>query len=247
MNWLKLVVVVIVAGLLAQRASAEVIELPPEELAKESVLPVFDRPVSVKNRNVVTAGKIDVNLMYGLALSEPIYNTSRFVFSAYYNSSEDNAFGLIYSKNSGGLSTYANQLNEEFKLDFSRAPSPQQSIMGDWDWKMYYGKLSVTKNAVVNMHLYSTLAAGIVQFQHKSYPAVAPGLGQKFYFGKSFALRFDMRLFMHQAPIPFLDSKGCTRPGINTSCTTQPLPSYGDFEERLTFTTALDAGLSWMF
>lgn len=243
MSWLQLVGVVALALFLATKANAEVIELPQEELAKESVLPIFDRPVSVRNRAVSTSGKIDVNLAYGLALSEPIYNVHRFALSGYYHTSEDNAFGVIFAKNSTGLSSYAQQLKEQFALDFKRAPSPDQALMFDWNLKMFYGKMSITKDTVLNLSLYTTLAGGLVKYSHKSYPAIAPGLGQKFYFTPNVALRFDMRLYMHQAPIPFLDGY-LKDPPTGPS---DPIPTHDQFQERLTFTTVLDAGLTVLF
>lgn len=245
MNWLKLLGIVTVAWMLAVRAQAEIIELPQDELAKESVLPVFDRPVSVKNRNVVTDGKIDVNLSYGLALSEPIYNTNRIGLGAYYNTSENNAFGLIFEKMSSGLSSYANQLNTQFALDFKRAPSPDSSLLFDWDWKMFYGKMSVTKDGVFNTSLYTTLAGGFVKYTHKTYAAIAPGLGTKFYFGSNFSLRFDLRLYVHQAPIPFL-AKDSTNNGAGIK-ETDAVPTADQFTERLTYTSMLNAGISWLF
>jgi hypothetical protein len=36
------------------------IQFPEEELASESVLPIFDQPVSVKNRAVLTAQRLEV-------------------------------------------------------------------------------------------------------------------------------------------------------------------------------------------
>lgn len=225
--------------LLSFAASAQdLIELPQEELAKESVLPIFDRPVSVKARNVVTEGRFDVNLLYGMALSEPIFNVNRFGASIYYNTSENHAFGLLFAKNNSGESSYAKQLFDKYKLEFSRAPAPDASALIDWDYKMFYGKMSLTKETVFNLSLYTTLAAGVVKYTHKSYPALAPGIGQKFYFSRNFAVRFDLRLFMHQAPIPFLD-------GFLKS--TDPKPTLDQFGERLTFTTMLDAGLSYLF
>lgn len=240
MKWHKLGCLfgtILVTASLAQ--ASETIDLPEEELAKESVVPVFDRPVSVKNRNVVTEGRVDMNLFYGLALTEPIFNVSRFGLNLYYNTSENHAFGLIFSKNSSGLSMYAKQLNETpYNLDFARAPGPDSTILLDWNMKMFYGKMSLTKNGVYNLSLYSTLAGGLVKYAHKSYPAVAAGLGQKFYLSRNFALRFDMRLFMHQAPIPFLAA---------SMKTSDPVPSYTQFNERVTYTTMLDAGLSYLF
>jgi outer membrane beta-barrel protein len=242
MNWIKLFLSIFFAIALADRVHAEVINLPTEELAKESVLPVFDKPVSLKNRNVQTAERIDLGVNFGLALSEPIYNTNKLGLSLFYHTSEDHAFGLHFAKNGGGVSSYANQLKDQYSLDFSRAPAPLQTIIGEWDWKFFYGKMSLTKDSIMNTSVFTTLGAGMIQYQHKSYPAIAPGLGQKFYFGKSFALRFDLKLFMHQAPIPFL--KG----GLRTSGSpADPIPAYESFQERLTFTSVLDVGLSWLF
>lgn len=243
MNWLQLVGVVALAVILATKANAEVIDLPLDELAKESVLPIFDRPVSVRNRLVVTEGRIDLNLAYGMALSEPIFNVSRFSLSGYYHTSEDHAFGLIFAKNSTGLSSYASQLKEQFFLDFKRAPAPDQALMFDWNLKMFYGKMSLTKDTVFNLSLHSTVAAGLVKYSHKSYPAIAPGIGQKFYFSPNVALRFDMRLYMHQAPIPFLDGYLKDPP----TGTADPIPQHDQFAERLTYTTVLDAGLTVLF
>ena len=88
------------AALLLQRVAfaAEVVELPTEELAQESVYPVFDKPVSVKNRNVNTAGKYEIGGYYGNALTEPIFNVSKFGIVGYYHWSEDHAIGLFFDR-----------------------------------------------------------------------------------------------------------------------------------------------------
>lgn len=233
-GWISLVLILAVCT----PGWGSVIHLPQEELAKESVLPVFNRPVSVKNRKVVTDGRVDIGLGYGLALSEPIYDVSRYGLSMYYHTSENHGFGLVFTKSSNSVSTYAKQLREKYNLDFTRAPSPDQTYLLDWNWKMFYGKMSVTKLSNLNFHLYTTFAGGMTKFVHKSYPTVAAGVGQKFYFGSSFALRFDLRLFMNQAPIPFK---------VGAIQVTDPVPTYESFAERMTYTTVLDAGISWLF
>ncbi len=222
----------------------DIVELPQEELAKESVLPIFDRPVVVKSRRVVTDGKFDLNLFGGLALSEPIFNVTRYGISGYYNTSENNAFGILYVKNSSGLSTYAKQLNTQFGLDFSRSPSPNYAIFADWNLKLFYGKLSISKTATVNTTFFTSIGLGQIQYTHKSYPAAAFGFGEKFYFGSSFAIRFDMRLTASQAPVPFYDSTATPGVGLRTS---QTAPDPGAFSERMTYTTVLDLGLSYLF
>lgn len=237
-NGFKAALVIVLALMLHKAAFAEVVNLPTEELAQESVLPVFDKPVSVKNRNVVTSGRFEIDGFYGYAMTEPIANVSKLGLGIYYNTSEDHAWGLLIAKNFAGLSSYADQLNQQFSLDFNRAPSPEMTIMGDYNLKAFYGKMSLTKSLVFNTLLYGSASVGAVKFVHKTYPAVAVGIGQKFYFTNQWALRFDLRLYANQAPIPFLN--GALKPG-------DPIPNYNDFQERLTYTTNLDLGLSYLF
>jgi hypothetical protein len=236
---LKILFVLLSALLLHRTAfAAEVIELPPEELAQESVLPVFDKPVSVKNRNVVTQDKIDLNFFYGMAMTEPIYDVSKFGIAGYYNLNEFHAFGVLFAKNSGGLSKYADQLKAE-DMDFSVAPKPESTFLLDYNAKAYYGKMSMSKSIVLNTILYGSAGIGMVKFQNKSYPALALGLGQKFFFNSHWAFRFDLRMYANNAPIPFNKAAKTTDPNYPAG--------YGDFEERLTYTSNLEAGLTYLF
>lgn len=236
----KIVFIVMAAFLLHKAAfAAEVIQLPPEELAQESVLPVFDNSVSVRNRTVVTDKKIDMNLFYGFAMTEPIADVSKLGVSAYYNWSEEHAIGLLFAKNFSGLSSYADQLGKSpYNLDFNRAPKPDMTIMADYNIKAFYGKMSLTKSLVLNTLLYGSLSGGAVKYENKTYPAIAIGFGQKFFFNKNWALRADLRLYANQAPIPF--KKNALKP-------TDPVPDKSTFDERVTYTTNLDIGLSYLF
>ena len=215
------------------------IDLPEEELARESVTPVFDENPSVKNRNIVTSERLDLNAFYGWAMTEPINNVSKLGLTLYYNTSEENAFGFMFAKNFAGVSSYANQLKDQYQLDFSRAPYPDSTMMFDWNRKFFYGKMSITKRTVFNLSLYSSLMAGMIKYVHKSYPGIAFGIGQKFYFTKSWALRMDLRIFMNTAPIPFL--------GDNKLKLGSAVPSYSDFSERMTTTSVIDVGVNYLF
>ncbi len=220
--------------------AADVVELPKEELAQESVLPIFDNATSVKNRMVVTHGHVEIGGFYGLALTEPIANVSKLGAVIYYHTSEDHAFGLTYSKNFSGQSIYANQLNSKYSLDFSRAPAPDYTLMADYKLKMFYGKMSLSKSLILNLSLFGTASVGTIKYAHKAYPAIAIGVGEKFYLSRQWALRFDLRLYGHQAPIPFLAGN----PGI---VETSARPSFSDFKERMTYTTNMDFGISYLF
>lgn len=218
--------------------AADSVEVPLDELAQESVYPVFDHPQSVKSRNVTTKGRIDVGLFGGYALTEPVYDTAKFGVAANYHFSELHSLGVVFSQNSSGLSKDAQGLKDSHNLDFNRAPKPKNTVLLDYNFKPYYGKLSLTKSAVINTTIYASGAAGMVAYENKSYPAVAVGMGERFYFNKSLSLKTDLRLFVHQAPIPF------QRGAILTS---NPTPSFDSFKERITYTTNLEVGLNYLF
>jgi outer membrane beta-barrel protein len=235
------------AALLLQRVAfaAEVVELPQEELAQESVYPVFDKPVSVKNKNIVTAEHFELGGYYGNALTEPIFGVSKFGIYGYYNTSEEHAFGLFFEKNASGLSKYGDQLKDvkkegggSIKLDFTRAPAPDSTLMLDYNFKAFYGKMSLSKSIVFNLVTFGSLAGGMVKYTNKSYLGIALGLGQKYYLTNKFHLRLDLRMFANNAPSPFLKGKM----EVN-----DPQPKPDDFNERLTYTTVIGVGAVYMF
>ncbi|MBL7545465.1 MAG: outer membrane beta-barrel domain-containing protein [Bdellovibrionaceae bacterium] len=228
----------------------ELIQLPLEELARESVSPVFDINDSVRNRNIVTQKKYEGSVFYGWSLTEPIANVSKIGLSGYYHPSEDDAYGLMFIKNFSGVSYYAKQLFDQYKLDFTRAPSPEASLFFDYNLKAFYGKMSLSKNTVTNYHFFGSLAGGIIKYSHKTYPAIATGLGQKFYFNKKLSFRFDFRIFLNQAPIPFLKCEPGKHEGIKNSTAdscNEPAPKFSDFDERFTITSVIDLGISYLF
>lgn len=235
--WAFFILTSFISAISYAQSSSEV-EVPMDELAKESVYPVFDLPISVKNRNVNTAQRFDIGVFGGLALTEPIFNTMKYGLEGNYHLSEDHSVGLILTMNNAGLSRDAQEIKNTFNLDYNRAPKPKMSIFGDYNYKPFYGKLSIAKNAVINTTIYGSLGLGMVQFDHKTYPGLSLGVGERFYFNSHLSIKTDFRLFMHNAPIPF---KG------NVLGPSNPIPSYSDFDERLTFTSNLELGLNYLF
>lgn len=222
-------IVIFFGALFFQRVSfaKEIINLPPEELAKESVLPVYRKSVTVKNRNVQTAEKFEIQAFYGYAMTEPIFNVSKLGLGAYYNFTEDYSVGFLYYQNLAGLSDYAKQAERQVPAignKFQIAYKPTSTMLVDYNLKVFYGKLSLSKSAVINSLLYLSGAGGMAQYENASYPAVAGGIGQKFFFNSNISLRFDLRLLAHNAPVPVDREK-----------------------ERLHFLTVMDIGLSYLF
>ncbi len=247
---LKLISKFFLVGLISLCAHAEDnVNVPADELTQETVYPIFDNPVSVKNRNIQDSGVLDLGVFGGLAITEPISNTTKIGIDANYHFNETHSFGILYAKNSTGLSKDAQGLKSDFGLDFGRAPFPEYTLMGDYNFKAFYGKLSVTKDGVINTSIYGSLAGGVVKYVHKSYPALAVGVGERFYFGHHWSLKVDLRLYAHQAPIPFKTAalRDGTKPNENGPNAPDPIPAYDSFPERLTYTTNLEIGLNYLF
>ncbi len=99
--------------------------------------------------------------------------------------------------------------------------------------------MSISKNTTMNTHLQGLLSLGMTKYENQMYPGVTAGVGYKFYFSPRVSLRTDLRLFIHQAPIPF--KRGALR------APTDPVPDKGSFKERIHYTNLLDVGLNWLF
>ena len=142
-------------GFLNQGLAQSDIDVPVDELAQETVYPVFDHLASVKNRNVATEDRFDLGFFGGYALTEPIYSTAKYGVNLNYHINELHSLGVIFSMNSTGLSRDGDALKDlqPVGLDFSRAPKPKNTILLDYSYKPYYGKLSVTKNSVTQLWL----------------------------------------------------------------------------------------------
>lgn len=230
----------VLALFVSAQSVAQSLEIPEEELAKESVLPKFDRPDNVRHRNVVTDKKVEFGVYFGSNFTEPIYNQSKLGVNAGYHISEDAAIMFNFAKWTGGLNTqYVPSIEETGSLDFSRVPVLEYSLWGNYELKSYYGKISLTKKGVMNLSLYPIMGLGLTKYVHKVYPGINGGVGQKFYFGNSMALRIDFKLQYQQGPNPFLEG------GLQKSNTTKPDPS--EFSDKWSLDTIFDLGLSFLF
>ena len=62
-----------------------------------------------------------------------------------------------------------------------------------YEFSPLYGKMSFSKDMVLNTDLLLSLGGGTIIFSGGAYlPAFTVGLGQRFYFGKNFGIRFDL-------------------------------------------------------
>jgi outer membrane beta-barrel protein len=212
-----------------------------DELAQETVLPVFDRFQIVKNRSVVTEGGLELGLFLGSNFSEPIYNQGRYGVQVGYHWSETSAWSLQYAQwQQGRNDLYVPAISQQStpKYDFTRIPDLSYSLWLFYEMKSYYGKISLTKSRVANLHLYPILGVGATQFTNKMYYGGALGVGQKYYLSPSLALRADFKFQYSGQPNPFLRDK------LKEN---QPRPSPSEFQDIWRLGVILDLGLSYTF
>ncbi|HRK08858.1 MAG TPA: outer membrane beta-barrel domain-containing protein [Pseudobdellovibrionaceae bacterium] len=219
----------------------ERIRFPEEELATESVLPVFDQPVSVKARNVELASRLELGVQGGYAMTEPFFNPLSFGVSLAYHFNEEWGAQLMYNTQMQGLSSEASQLNPipntnpPVNANLQYAPAPKAIAIANVQYSAYYGKISLSKEMVMNLHLFGLAGAGMITLGDVQKPLLTVGLGQKFYFSENMSFRFDLRLLAYQGPDPTsirLDNKF------------EPQPSSA-FSNRVFIEGFLTAGLSY--
>ena len=220
------------------------IHVPDEELARETVLPKFDSIISVRKRKVVLDKKIEIALGAGINLREALYKDGVLSGALYYNVSETHAFGLSWFSMQQGLSNMGESLKAGegidggINFDPSLAPTVENIIMGEYQMAAYYGKISFTKQSVMNVSLYGLLGIGQVSYGDYQSVAVSLGFGQKFYFCKYLALRWDLRFMGYSGP---------------NAIQTQPLLRRGhdpvsssELEKDLFFPSILNVGIEFI-
>ena len=143
----------LILSALSSVMSAEVIEFSDNELAKESVLPVFETLSVVKNRNVVTAKKIEIGGAIGFNLTEALYNNTNYAIQGSYHFDETHTVNVFALFIPAGLSSMGSDLQAGKGLtggstfDASLAPYPESMYFVNYEYTAYYGKISLTRHS----------------------------------------------------------------------------------------------------
>jgi outer membrane beta-barrel protein len=228
-------------------AAADTVEFPDEELATETVLPVFEKVRAVLNRNVQTEGRFEIGGGVGMALNEPFYNPTNFSATGTYHLTDQHAINVFASFFMSGLTQYGKQLQRGEGLanpattnfDASQGPAPKWMLLGNYQFTAYYGKISLSKQAVMNLSLFGYAGLGIMQTGGMSNPALDVGFGQNFYFTPKLAARLDLRLVGYNGP-------DITSRSLNSRSGTFVKPADDDFEKDWFFKTFLNLGLVYL-
>lgn len=178
------------------------IQFPEEELATESVLPKFDNPDPVKNRNVVTSGRFEVTGMFGWTLNDVFVEPITIGALVTYHLTEIHAMQFYANKFSAEINSYPKQIQDETSIAIPDPAVPESAYLLSYQITPYYGKLSITNQTVANMALYGTAGVGTYNVDGQNNFAMSGGLGAKFYLTSRFNLRLDYRWLFFNARDP---------------------------------------------
>ena len=222
---------------------AETIEFAEEELAKESVLPVFSKQVVVRERAVTTAKRFEIGGGVGLNLIEPLYEQLLFNITGAYHLNEVSGINLSAYFLGTGLSSAGEDLKNgkgiNVIFDASLAPQVENMLFANYQFTAYYGKISVTKQSVMNLSLYGLAGVGVVNWSDQTEIGLDFGIGQKLYFTPNFGFRADLTMAIYQGP-------DVTNPGGDGSLAGTARDS-GDFDSTLYIRPFLTASLIYLF
>ena len=223
------------------------IDFPEEELATESVLPLFDNPEAVKSRLVPTEGRWELGFDGGFAMNEPFFKTIR--YGAHLGYHIDETHGLTFvaqlyqqGLNNNGEAIYKPEDNIDIRMDF--APQNQYNVFLNYQITPYYGKISVTKGMVMNLSLYGYAglgAVGIGSTNTENSLAMNLGFGQKFYMSKNWGFRADLGLVVYQGPnyiqadTPLLDNPDDSGDDIQGEVSPSRFEKITNFDLQLSF------------
>lgn len=232
---------ILLALVLSAQAMADDIEVPEEELARETTLPVFNKRRAVLNRNVHSAERFEIGLGGGIEMNEPYYNDYMGNLQVTYNYSETSALNFQGLYWMDGLSSYGEQLkagrtgtNGFPSFDAEKAPHPKWALIANYEYIAYYGKISITKQFVMNLNLFGIFGLGYLNMDQLSTVAGNFGLGQNFFITNNLGLRFDLRWLIFQGPNA---TSQTLRPQDN--------PSASSFGNRIYYNTQM--GLSLVY
>ena len=218
------------------------VKFPTEELATESVLPLFDNTEAVKSRIVTTAGRLELGLDLGWALNEPWFKTLRYGGHLGYHFNESHGLtvmGQVYEQgiNQNARNIFASGGQAPIYINMENAPQSQYHVFLNYQVTPFYGKVSITKNSVMSLSLYGYAGLGVVGIGSvETEQAIAGniGFGQKFYVSKSLGIRTDFGFVIYRGPFYVADDKLVDNPNVSSD-DNPPEFRVSEFEKKTNF------------
>ncbi len=236
------------------------IRFPDEELAPESVLPVFENNTkSTMNRRVQLKNKLGVSGSFLGRMDEPFLHpvTLSGAVEFFFNETHGVRISSFYfwpGLSNIGLSTATQTRDYSIAFDPGKIHHPQLGFFFSYALAPFYGKISLATNLVANLNLsmYFGLGALALDYdvQHPSDEAWTYAglveLNQKVFIGRRFYLHGSLSFLIYHAPNPiwcrgpadYMGSDSC-----NLYANKRDVISYEDAEKDILFRTIVGGGL----
>jgi len=224
--------------LLGLSTFAEEVAIPDSELSKEVSYPLLDTPKAVVNRTLTFKNRVEVEFGPSWILDEPFYQNQSWDLGVFFHWSEFSGLGLRYMSWATGLSDYAKQFGTGANpLDLSRSNGPQNGYSAEYEYRLFYGKISVGKEAVFPISIRATGELGMINYGVKTLPFLAVGIGNRFFFNKNWGINLDMKLMYRDAIDPMSqDLKSA-----------DPAPGASSFADKYRINTGFNLGVLYLF
>lgn len=202
-------VLISIFSLSSMDASALKIRFPDEELASESVLPLFSPSKIVLNRKISLKHKFEIGGSVSFGLDEPFYFSTYASMNASFYFTESHGLNVSGTYFFPVLSNVGDALRSGIGLSDGQSfnvwglPYSQLMTFLSYQYTPYYGKISLSKKAVWNISIYGFVGPGLLVFNDGArVPAGNIGVGQKIYFNKWLALKGDIGFYGYHGPSP---------------------------------------------
>ncbi len=194
---------------ISSHVQAETIKFNEDELARESVLPVFDQQEAVKRKHVPYTGRVQVGVNFGAMFNDPWSNTFPVGGNIFYNFNEYHSVGVVGDYHFGQQSQYVSQIQNSSaaplaaQIPFNNSPIVKYDLFVVYEFTPYYGKISFTKQGVMNMTFSVFGGAGTVSMTSPSGLGTSSaagmiGIDQKLFFTRNFGLKLELRAMFYQ-------------------------------------------------
>ena len=221
-----------------------VISFDLKDLPWSVVLPRVEDRVFVKNKNILLSKKLFLQTGLGFNLTEPLYDNKAVQFGFGYNLTGDHALrwsSIFFFK---GRSDSGQNLLSKNK-DVLLIPYLQGLHLLSYEYNAYYGKISLSREWVMNITSNFNFGGGGAFFTDKVFPMATVGVNQSFYFTTHWAFQIGLNFLAYKGPDP-THSECAIIPG-GGECDGQDSRASEDLGPRLFYHTYLGAGFVYLF
>lgn len=226
-------------------------------LPKETVLPLVEDRVFIKNKNILLNSRLSLGLGGGVLLTEALFNNVGGFIALNYNFTELhglslNSFYRVPGLSDAGEAAKNSRENDMrgFRLDL--VPYLKAFHYALYKYTAYYGKISLSHDWVMNLTTSLNVGGGVAQYNDANFPLMALSADQSFYFNSYLALNFSLGLFVYQG-VDFF----CQDPNGDDVCVERPFSDSNSDTHRMVLSkelskiwyqhTYLQMGLVYLF